>query len=692
MTGFVSRIKQRLFVQIRKFFHQQDQATLGKGLLKEGIGFEPWLRRRHAKNLFYSSLSDAQVALVSTAFPRQSESLVRAADLIAAHEFSFLGSGRFIPADHERAVAWRRLGYVPIDWCVDPVRHLRFPQGIPHKEWDLFRMRPANADIKYPWELSRCQHFVSLGQAFLLTRQDKYALEIANQVKDFMEANPVGVGVNWVCTMDVAIRAANWAIALEMVAHAPCLDERFWKSAYHALFEHGHFIYSNLENHYEVTSNHFLSNIVGLYYVALVFRDIAVAREWEAFCKESLEREIIIQINPDGSDYESSVPYHRLVTELFMGPARLGQLHGKPFSEIYLGKLQSMLNFLAGVLRPDGLMPQIGDADDGRLHIMQDYGDWQPQDSRHLFGVAGKLFNKNEWFDFSGDRGAWEAAWWGFDIARTPCVERRLPNVSAVYPDIGIAATRQDGNYLLVTNGRVGTKGFGNHKHNELLGFEYHVNGIPICVDPGSYVYTCDFAARNQFRSTAYHNTLMVDGVEQNELNPEWLFRLFESSDPEFVNFQTDGKTTYCSGRHSGYMRLPDGGVIHERYFEFHQESGLLLIVDRVTGKGRHNLAWHFHFAPGAVVALAEQEEIHIANESENVSMIVPEGLLMTMASEFYSPSYGVQIPCNAINLQADLEIESSRLWGFAFYPKSLAREDVSEQLMRMLNALRESV
>ena len=62
--------------------------------------------------------------------------------------------------------------------------------------------------------------------------------------------------------------------------------------------------------------------------------------------------------------------------------------------------------------------------------------------------------------------------------------------------------------------------GFGNHKHNDLLGFEYHVAGVPVIVDPGSYVYTSDPDARNLFRSTRSHNTLSVDGQEQNEFKP----------------------------------------------------------------------------------------------------------------------------------------------------------------------------
>src|SRR5436190_14363776 len=34
-------------------------------------------------------------------------------------------------------------------------------------------------------------------------------------------------------------------------------------------------------------------------------------------------------------------------------------------------RVREMIAFLAAVTRPDGLMPQVGDADDGRLHIFE---------------------------------------------------------------------------------------------------------------------------------------------------------------------------------------------------------------------------------------------------------------------------------------------------------------------------------
>ncbi len=129
---------------------------------------------------------------------------------ILRHEFNLLGSGPYMPVDPDRRMD--ASGYQPIDWYLDPVSGLRFPRGIPLAQWNLERMRPGRADIKLPWELARCQHWPLLGQAYRLTGDDRFAVEIARELHDFMEANPIGIGVNWTCTMDVALRAANWAV------------------------------------------------------------------------------------------------------------------------------------------------------------------------------------------------------------------------------------------------------------------------------------------------------------------------------------------------------------------------------------------------------------------------------------------------------------------------------------------------
>jgi hypothetical protein len=574
------------------------------------------------------------------------------------HEFNLLGSGSFVSRDPDRP---SRGGYTPIDWSLDPVRGLRFPGGVHHKQWNLYEMRPGNADVKYPWELARAQHLAALGQAFRLTGDRRFATEVLDQVLDFVEANPAGFGVNWTCTMDVGLRAVSWVIALDLIRTSP-LDAAGGARAYAALFDHGRFIRANLENTYEVTSNHFLSNVVGLWFLASVFCDHTDGREWGAFARAAIEQEMHVQVLPDGADFESSVPYHRLVTELFLGSLRLGDVIGQPFSHHFRSRVGDMVEYLSAVTRPDGLMPQVGDADDGRLHVLRQA---VPQDARHLFGPAAMIFDRPDWLQQGGAAASWEAAWWGFEaaaIAASPA-----PKVARLFPEAGHAVIKDGGAYLLITNSVVGTRGFGNHKHNDQLGFEYHAGGGPVIVDPGSYVYTSDPAARNLFRSTGYHNTLTIDGAEQNKVNPEWLFRMFEQARAEHVDFSGGDDVAEYHGRHHGYEVLADP-VTHDRTFRLERATGRLSIVDRLRGRGTHRLGWHFHFAPG-IAATLEAGACRLRSRWATVMIEFPRDCQADVSDVWYSPSYGVRTRCQALDLRTEANLDRDAEWRFSIAP-----------------------
>src|SRR2546422_7945906 len=284
-------------------------------LADSGIFSGEWIARRQTEGCLYVDVSDARLAWLRDQQPRQVQMTIDAASRILRHEFNLLGSGPYTPVDPDRNAADD--GYRPIDWYVDPLSGLRFPRGVSLADWNLERMRPGRADIKLPWELARCQHWPVLGQAYRLTSDAGFAIEIARELRDFLDANPIDTAVNWACTMDVALRAANWALALELVRPCASLTGRFWNEAYEALFDHGVFIERHLENTYEVTSNHFLSNVVGLLYVAAVFRDLPLGRAWARQCRVWLVQGMTVQGLPHGADYEASVPYHRLLAQPF---------------------------------------------------------------------------------------------------------------------------------------------------------------------------------------------------------------------------------------------------------------------------------------------------------------------------------------------------------------------------------------
>lgn len=54
-------------------------------------------------------------------------------------------------------------------------------------------------DIKVPWELSRCQHLLVLGQAYAHTYDERYVYVFVEHVRDWIKENPYLLGANWVC-------------------------------------------------------------------------------------------------------------------------------------------------------------------------------------------------------------------------------------------------------------------------------------------------------------------------------------------------------------------------------------------------------------------------------------------------------------------------------------------------------------
>jgi hypothetical protein len=619
------------------------------------LEFAQWFNEAKARPWHFFEAAAADVSAVAKTAPVAAQSCLHSADLVMQHKFDLLGSGLYQPIDRTRIART----YVPINWAYDPVRDVSFPNSVPYKEWDLFAMRPGQADIKFPWELARCQHFVVLGQAHCITGQNSYALEVIHQIEDFMSANPVGIGVNWTCTMDVALRAANWAAGLSLVKSCAVVTAPQWQFVLEALYAHGRFIFDNFENHYEVTSNHYLSNIVGLQALAYVFSGLAEADEWLRFCEKSIQDEMKVQINDDGSDFESSVPYHRLVLELFLGAHCMAAFMGRPFDRDYDRRLDKMAYYLAGVLRPDGLMPQIGDADDGRLYICADHASWQRQDPRHILAAYSAVTGQAIGADFTeSDAFAWEAFWWTGDPQKQAIsLTRKIPSVD-FFPQAGVFVGRTEVGYLAVTNGCVGTEGFGNHKHNEQLGFEYHYGRTPFFVDGGSYVYTSDFAARNQFRSVRTHNTVCVNGLEQNHFNEEWLFRMFQTGSEKTLSYGVNDEVIHYHGQFE-WRHETGVSAIHERTFELSQTDGALRIRDKVVGSGVKQCEWNFLLAPGCHVTPLETEEdkenasLRLAHGNAVLVFSYPTELSVEVMQAAYSPSYGVQKDCLQIRLTA---------------------------------------
>lgn len=498
------------------------------------------------------------------------EGIIRDADRICEHIFDLLGSGEV------------RLGS-RLPWHEDFKTGFRWEKKF-YKRIKLVDPGHA-ADVKIPWELSRFQHFFTLGKAYWLTENEKYALEFQMQLEDWISENPVEMSVNWTCAMDVAIRAANWIFAVPFFRGSPSLSPSFWERFHASLYLHGVFIRSNLENKGEHTGNHYAADLAGLVALGLYFGNFHVPvkqrkttppPEWLSFGKSEMEKELFVQVNADGTNYEASTSYHRLVAEMFLITTIWCGQNGIHFSERYVHRLEKMHEFLLGVMKPDGLTPLIGDADDGRYLIASRYGDWVRNDFRHLLAVAGEWFDRDD-FRAAGassrEDALWVAGGW-----KPASKDGSVAPKSAAYPNGGYYVLRGPEAYCLIRCGELSFHGHGAHSHNDQLSFVLNVKGRDVLVDPGTYVYSADYRARNRFRSTAVHNTLQVYGLEQNEMDEDVLFLLREQTFAECFGFAE----RYFCGSHHGY--LAKAGVIHRR--EIVLEGAGLSVMDTLKGTG----------------------------------------------------------------------------------------------------------
>jgi uncharacterized heparinase superfamily protein len=599
---------------------------------------------RSTPQFFVDPSRREEVAAVLRKLCPTSEAQTRkAADATCAHRFDLLGSGP------------TALG-AQIDW------HTDFKSGHrwnPRTYYSDIRAAPypGGYDLKVPWELSRCQHFAWLGQAYWFCGDERYAQEYVDQVTDWIRQNPPQLGVNWACAMDVAIRAVNWLWGYYLLQSSPAFSNSFRLALFKSLLQHGRHIFANLEFSETLTSNHYLSDIVGLIYLGILLPEFEEAREWRRFGLQELEQEMFKQVYPDGVDFEASTSYHRLVAELFLSATLLAEQNGHAFSAAYCARLEKMVEFTLHLTRPDGTVPLLGDCDNGRLHRLKawagDLREWS--DHRHLLAIGAVRFDRADFAAAAGDQ--WEEAIWlcGAQAANdaraaTAATPVTATGVSRAFPDAGIYVLRHEDWQVVICAGPVGQNGNGGHAHNDKLSLTLFAAGQEWLVDPGSYLYTADFAERNHFRSTTYHNTVMVADEEQNRFDrdPGRVFTLHDDARARLVRWADEAAYLLVVAEHEGYRRLA-APVIHRRSFFFDKQAAVWLIQDELVGRRDQNAVTYWHFAPGLVVEPVEGAAAGIqarngAGQRLNLWVLSPTALTPSVETGWVAPGYGVKV------------------------------------------------
>lgn len=542
-----------------------------------------------------------------------------------AHRVDLLGSGPI------------ELGPA-IDWHQDFKTGRRWPPAYCHAIEYANLDEPS--DVKLPWELSRLQWLLPAAQAYVLTGEARYAECVREVLEQWIDGNPYAGSVNWSCTMEAALRIVTLTWLLRACGDSLAFADRgFRVKVLGSLLLHADFTDRYIERS-DVNGNHYTADAAGLVFAGLFLGDGPAASGWLETGWRILSEEIARQVFPDGVDYEASVPYHRLVTELFLLPALYAQALGREVPARWRDRLVAMSRFTAAYSRNDGGVPIWGDNDDARMLPMAGKGLF---DHRYLigltaFGLAVEELQGLAWGPVA------ELAWLlGPSAARNAAFQTRSARSSEAFPDGGFYILASGDDHVFIDCGPIGLAGRGGHGHNDLMSFEAALRGKRLIVDPGSYVYTASPEMRNAFRSTAAHNTPQVASSEINRfVSPRHLWSLINDATPRVLGWHPGDRTSTIVMSHDGYARLsPTVELI--RRIQLDHETGVLVVEDDLWLRG-HAATVAMHIAPEVKVRGTPATGYLILASGESSFRLIWEGLGpwdATLETALVAPSYG---------------------------------------------------
>ncbi|MEP6570135.1 MAG: alginate lyase family protein [Acidobacteriota bacterium] len=578
-------------------------------------------------------------------FQKADSTAARQRELFPDETARLIQSAWTITRDHR----WPLLGYgekefgVEINWHCDPLSGRIWPLDY---HGDIALWHSDGSDIRVLWELNRFGHFITLGRAYALTKEEAFATEFFAQVEGWREQNPVGRGANWSCAMEVALRAMNLLTAFSLFRASPELNEGRLRTLLTMFDQHGAHIRRNLEFSHLATSNHYLSDIAGLLWLGVMLPELEPASEWSQWALKELLAQMDQQILTDGADYEGSTGYHRFVLELLLYSFILCRANEITIEDSYWRKLYTMLEYLRTYLRPDGFAPLIGDTDGGQLLPIVAR---EANDHAYLLALGAAVFEDAQ-FKLVEVETPPELLWVaGEKVLRA---YELLPNSaqevsSQTFPDAGTYILRHEDLFLLLnTNG--GEKGRPtSHQHNDLLSIEVSAGGRAFIVDPGTYVYTADLRERQVFRSTAYHSTVQIDDEEQQTIRVESPFVCGGEASAHGLIWESSTGRDQVVAEHSGYERL-DRPVKHRRAITFDKINSWWLIEDELLGTGEHKVVTRFHFDVGLEATLSDHDSVMARDNETGACLLVrPLGLdrVAELEGQFTSRHYGSKSP-----------------------------------------------
>ena len=433
-------------------------------------------------------------------------------------------------------------------------------------------------------------------------RWDSYSPTTKNTLIDsWVMSDLVGAADAWEA-YPVSLRAANWIKYFLQVSEEGEVSAAWQRS----LAEQMLWLEVNLE--YHLLANHLLKNAKALIFSGVYFVGDMARRHLDLGLRIMLA-ETSEQMLADGGHFERSPMYHSICLEDYLDVVNLLSANSELVKADNLSELKDAaargLQFLDDILCADGGIPLFNDAASG------------------ISAAPSELVA------------------YGQRVLNRPKEEKPEGPLRVCRSDSGYYGYRHNGDSVLIDCGPIGPDCQLGHAHCDTLSYELCINGRRIIVDSGVHDYETS-ELRQYVRSTAAHNTVRVDGVEQSEI---WgAFRVARRAKPIFAELSEwqEGNLDF-RGAHDGYCRLP-GKPVHERRVRM-ESAGRWAFSDVVTGNGDHLIESFIHIHPDFSVS-PDSDQSFLINDGESpvARLHVDSECEIRVVIGKYCPEFGKQL------------------------------------------------
>jgi hypothetical protein len=532
------------------------------------------------------------------ATPQDAAPLHRLADDLLAGRLQVFGQA--VPLQHDSP-----------DWLADPVSGRRLPL-----DFGLYLdfRHIAGLDIKFLWEVNRLLWWVPLAQAWAASGEPRHLDRLARLLDDWLDTNPYALGPNWSSPVEHGIRLINWSIVWHLIGGptSPMFEgadgarrrERWLESIY----QHMHFAADNY-SFYSSADNHLIGEAAGVFVAAHTWDLWPASKRMRCRAKQILEDETRKQFSPDGVNREQALCYHKFSLQFLLASALCGHVCDDRFSDGYWQRLVDAVTFLGALTDVSGNVPKFGDSDDGDVwRLAQATGDgWQEMLAMGAVLTGHPALQaKCKQLGIDPQR---ITAWLQPRVlpATVTVAAGRASSLPSSYLEGGYALLGQhlhaeDEWRVLVDCGPLGYNRIAGHAHADALSVLVSCAGEELLVDPGTYCYNAAPELRHFFRSTAAHNTLVVDGCDQSPYGASFLWLRDVCTTVNAEEF-VDGCSVVAS--HDGYLRLPDPVRHHRRV---RVDASTVQVDDWLECREAHPVQLHWHAAETAALVAGAGE------------------------------------------------------------------------------------